>query len=79
MFLDSLSKDGSWLGRYALDRDGSPIPWTVVEQMHKDTHPYEVFMVRQQLLGIGSTIKHHICYSKSTIGPAFQVLQKQQA
>jgi len=49
MFLDSLSKDGSWLGRYALDRDGSPIPWSVVEQMHKDTHPYEVFMVRAML------------------------------
>jgi hypothetical protein len=46
MFLDSLSNDGAWLGRYARSREGEVIPWEVVQQLIQDTHPYEVFMVR---------------------------------
>jgi hypothetical protein len=49
MFLDSLAGDGAWLGRYAVSRGGEVMPWSVVEQMVQDTHPYEVFMVRQQM------------------------------
>jgi hypothetical protein len=49
MFLDSLSNDGAWLGRYARSRDGEVMPWEVVQQLIQDTHPYEVFMVRQQV------------------------------
>lgn len=45
MFLDSLSNDGAWLGRYARSREGAVIPWEVVQQLIQDTHPYEVFMV----------------------------------
>lgn len=45
MFLDSLSGDAAWLGRYAVSRDGQVIPWSVVEQLITDTHPYEVFAV----------------------------------
>lgn len=49
MFLDSLSNDGAWLGRYARSREGEVIPWEVVQQLIQDTHPYEVFMVRAML------------------------------
>ncbi|KAI8467008.1 MAG: hypothetical protein J3K34DRAFT_431916 [Monoraphidium minutum] len=49
MFLDSLASDAAWLGRYARDREGRVIPWELVERMHRDSHPYEVFMVRAML------------------------------
>lgn len=45
MFLDSLSGDGAWLGRYAVSREGQVMPWKVVKQLIQDTHPYEVFQV----------------------------------
>jgi len=47
MFLDSLANDAAWLGRYARSRAGDVMPWSVVEQMIQDTHPYEVFMVSE--------------------------------
>lgn len=49
MFLDSLAGDGAWLGRYAVSRQGEVMPWSVVQQMVEDTHPYEVFQVRAML------------------------------
>ncbi|GBF88826.1 oligoendopeptidase f [Raphidocelis subcapitata] len=49
MFLDSLASDAAWLGRYARDREGNPIPWELVERLHTDSHPYEVFQVRAML------------------------------
>lgn len=49
MFLDSLASDAAWLGRYARDRQGNVIPWELVERMHRDSHPYEVFQVRAML------------------------------
>jgi hypothetical protein len=52
MFLDSLAGDGAWLGRYAVSRQGEVMPWSVVEQMVQDTHPYEVFMVSDWLHGL---------------------------
>jgi hypothetical protein len=52
MFLDSLAGDGAWLGRYAVSRGGEVMPWSVLEQMVQDTHPYEVFMVSDWLHGL---------------------------
>eukprot|EP00878_Enallax_costatus_P001069 GHUV01001206.1.p1 GENE.GHUV01001206.1~~GHUV01001206.1.p1 ORF type:complete len:671 (+),score=225.42 GHUV01001206.1:78-2090(+) len=49
MFLDSIANDAAWLGRYAVSREGSVMPWSVVEQLIADTHPYEVFQVRAML------------------------------
>eukprot|EP00611_Tribonema_gayanum_P015560 TRINITY_DN2741_c0_g1_i1.p1 TRINITY_DN2741_c0_g1~~TRINITY_DN2741_c0_g1_i1.p1 ORF type:complete len:644 (+),score=223.31 TRINITY_DN2741_c0_g1_i1:81-2012(+) len=49
MFLDSLMGDAAWLGRYARDRGGGAMPWELVEQMIKATHPYEVFLLRSML------------------------------
>lgn len=45
MFLDSLSGDAAWLGRYAVSREGQVMPWSVMEQLITATHPYEVFAV----------------------------------
>ncbi|KAJ3111583.1 hypothetical protein HDU96_005547 [Phlyctochytrium bullatum] len=49
MFLDSLVRDGAWLGRYALSKDGEVIPWDLVEKDIRSTHPYEVFALRAML------------------------------
>ena len=46
MFLDSLCGDAAWLGRYAKDRSGSPIPWDLLERSIREKHPFEVFMLR---------------------------------
>ena len=46
MFLDSLCGDAAWLGRYARDRKGNPIPWDLLERSIREKHPYEVFMLR---------------------------------
>lgn len=46
MFLDSLCGDAAWLGRYAKDRAGSPIPWDLLERSIREKHPFEVFMLR---------------------------------
>ncbi|KAJ3108082.1 hypothetical protein HDU97_002317 [Phlyctochytrium planicorne] len=49
MFLDSVVKDGAWLGRYALSKNGDVIPWDLVERDITSTHPYEVFALRAML------------------------------
>ncbi|KAJ3193930.1 hypothetical protein HDU67_004949 [Dinochytrium kinnereticum] len=49
MFLDSIVKDGAWLGRYALSVDGNVIPWELVERDITSTHPYEVFALRAMI------------------------------
>lgn len=46
MFLDSLCGDAAWLGRYARDRKGAPIPWELLERSIREKHPYEVLMLR---------------------------------
>jgi len=46
MFLDSLCGDAAWLGRYARDRSGAPVPWALLERSIKEKHPYEVFALR---------------------------------
>jgi oligoendopeptidase F len=42
MFLDSLVSDADWMGRYAYSREGQVIPWDILEQEIRSTHPYEV-------------------------------------
>ena len=50
MFLDSLAGDAAWLARYAADRDGAPVPFSVVEQLLRAEHPYAVFQVSRVVL-----------------------------
>jgi hypothetical protein len=49
MFLDSLCGDAAWLGRYARDRKGTPVPWSLLERSITEKHPYEVFQLRGML------------------------------
>jgi hypothetical protein len=42
MFLDAFAGDAAWLARYARDRAGNPIPWSVIEAHKRATKPYEV-------------------------------------
>jgi len=49
MFLDSLADDAAWLGRYAKDREGRPVPWDLVEESIRAKHPYAVFDVRAMI------------------------------
>lgn len=49
MLLDSLADDAAWLGRYATDREGNPVPWSLVEEAIRAKHPYTVFMLRSML------------------------------
>jgi hypothetical protein len=62
MFLDSLAGDAAWLGRYAVSREGQVMPWSVVQQMINDTHPYEVFQVCRcsLLVAVGSSRLHRM-------------------
>ena len=46
MFLDSLCGDAAWLGRYARDRKGAPVPWSLLQRSIEEKHPYEVFQLR---------------------------------
>ncbi|KAJ3306553.1 hypothetical protein HDV03_004682 [Kappamyces sp. JEL0829] len=49
MFLDSLVGDADWMARYALDKNGSPIPWALIEERIKEEHPYKVQLLRGML------------------------------
>jgi oligoendopeptidase F len=42
MFLDSLVNDSAWLARYALDRDGNPIPWELIEKGIREGREKEI-------------------------------------
>tara|TARA_B110000977_G_scaffold176155_1_gene231535 strand:- start:13631 stop:15409 length:1779 start_codon:yes stop_codon:yes gene_type:complete len=46
MFLDSLCGDAAWLGRYARDRNGVPVPWDLLKRSISEKHPYNVFQLR---------------------------------
>jgi len=46
MFLDSLCGDAAWLGRYARDRKGAPVPWSLLQRSIEEKHPYSVFQLR---------------------------------
>ena len=41
MFLESLVGDAAWRRKYALSRDGDPLPWAIIEEDLKATHPYK--------------------------------------
>ena len=49
MFLDSLVEDAAWMAHYARNSDGEPIPFNVVEERIKSTHPFAVFRLRAML------------------------------
>jgi Zn-dependent oligopeptidase len=49
MFLDSLVGDAAWLARYALNREGQPMPWTLLEQGLRAKRPYAVLDLRAML------------------------------
>lgn len=49
MFLDSLVGDADWMAKYAISREGEPIPWDLVAEQIKATHPYKVFALRGML------------------------------
>lgn len=46
MFLDSLVGDAGWRAKYALSRDGDPIPWELVREDLEASHPYKVLALR---------------------------------
>lgn len=49
MFLDSLVGDPAWRVRYARNEKGEPLPFSVVEEEIRATHPFEVFSLRAML------------------------------
>jgi Zn-dependent oligopeptidase len=49
MFLDALCDDAAWLGRYARDRSGAPMPWALVEAAIRAKHPTAVLDLRAML------------------------------
>ena len=49
MFLDSLVGDADWMAKYAISREGEAIPWDLVADQIKATHPYKVFALRGML------------------------------
>jgi oligoendopeptidase F len=50
MFLDSLVDDADWKAKYALNRDGEPIPFEIIQEGLEQTHPYAVFTIRAMLV-----------------------------
>jgi oligoendopeptidase F len=46
MFLDALVGDAAWRAKYALSRNGEPIPWDLVQEDLEASHPYKVFALR---------------------------------
>ena len=49
MFLDSLVDDSSWRARYARNLNGESIPFEIIEENIRSTHPYKVFSLRAML------------------------------
>jgi oligoendopeptidase F len=49
MFLDSLVSDAAWRAKYALDVDGNPIPFEIIEEEIRATHAFSVFQLRAML------------------------------
>jgi oligoendopeptidase F len=46
MFLDSLVGDAAWRAKYAVDMDGKPIPFEIIEEQIKSTHLFSVRQLR---------------------------------
>jgi Peptidase family M3 len=49
MFLDSLVGDAAWRARYALDTNGTPLPFEIIEEEIRAVHPFAVFQLRAML------------------------------
>ncbi len=49
MFLDSVCSDAAWLAKYARNKDGSPIPWDLLEEGIRAKSPYAVLSLRAML------------------------------
>jgi len=49
MFLDSLVGDAAWRAKYAKDLDGNSIPFEIIEEGIRSTHPFKVFHLRAML------------------------------
>jgi hypothetical protein len=49
MFLDSLVGDAAWRAKYALDLEGNPIPFEIIEEEIRATHTFAVFQLRAML------------------------------
>jgi hypothetical protein len=49
MFLDSLVGDAAWRAKYALDMDGKPIPFEIIEEQIMSTHPFAVRQLRSMI------------------------------
>lgn len=49
MFLDSLVGDAAWRAKYARDKDDKPIPFEIIEEDIRATHPFGVFQLRAML------------------------------
>ena len=50
MFLDSLVGDAAWRAKYARDVEGNPIPFSIIEEDLRSTHPFKVFQLRAMLV-----------------------------
>eukprot|EP00980_Cylindrotheca_fusiformis_P008885 scaffold1900_cov123-Cylindrotheca_fusiformis.AAC.11 len=49
MFLDSLVGDAAWRAKYARDIDGKPIPFEIIEEEIRSTHPFAVRQLRSMI------------------------------
>lgn len=49
MFLDSLVGDAAWRAKYAKDLNGKSIPFDIIVEEIKSTHPFAVFQLRAML------------------------------
>lgn len=49
MFLDALVDDAAWRAKYALDIAGKPIPFDIIEEEIKATHPFAVRSLRAMI------------------------------
>ena len=49
MFLDSLVSDAAWRAIYARDADNNPIPFELLEEEIRSSHPFDVLQLRGML------------------------------
>jgi oligoendopeptidase F len=49
MFLDALVDDAAWRAKYALNANGESIPFDIIEEEIKATHPFKVRRLREML------------------------------
>jgi oligoendopeptidase F len=49
MFLDSLVNDAAWRAKYARNEKDQPLPFDIIEEEIRATHPFAVFQLRAML------------------------------